>query len=140
MEILAEPSLSKCNKCLEAYDGHKLPILGAFTTAVELEDFFQTMEFVIVRSEKEFGLLRRDALSKFHVSINQVAHMPEFLPVIKGVKATVQIHNNEPGAFWKARSVPLAMQETACKELDRLEKMGIISKLSADANNASPVV
>ena len=57
-----------------------------------------------------------------------------------GVKATMQIHKNEPGTFCKARPVPLAMQETVCKELDRLEKMGVISKLSAGANNASPVV
>ena len=113
----------------------KLTVLGAFTRAVEFEELFQTMELVVVRSEKDFGLLRQDALSKSHTSINQVAHMPEFLPVIKSVKATVQIHNNEPGAFWKARPVPLAMQETVCKELDRLGKMGVISKLSAGANN-----
>ena len=136
---LGKPPLSKSSKRLEAYDGHILPALGTFTTAVELKNGFQTIELVVVRSDKSFGLLGLDSIPLTAASVNQVDSNTDFLPTIKGIKATIHIDADSPDTC-RARPVPLALQQLVGKELDRLERLGVISKCTRGANNASPVV
>jgi hypothetical protein len=64
----------------------------------------------------------------------------EILPTIKGVKASMNIIPGTKNTFCRARSVPLALQDNVKKELERLEKIGVITKLTKGVENASPVV
>ncbi|KAL0159699.1 hypothetical protein M9458_043424 [Cirrhinus mrigala] len=48
---------------------------------------------------------------------------------IKDFKATIRVHPDATPIFQKARPVPYALREAVEKELDRLEKAGIVSKI-----------
>ena len=131
---------------LEAYDGHNMRSLGKFNALFESNGNtkFNILELLVVESEKNFGLLGRDALSNFDAEVHQVSSfqpaVDSYLPTIKGVIANMQLIEGSSAMFCKARQVPLPMQEKVAAELDRLEKIGVISKMTKGSANASPVV
>lgn len=137
---IGDPPLKNCNKRLEAYDGHLLKTLGYLDTVLESEQHFTPAKLVVVQSEKTFGLLGRDSI----VSINSVLTLQndnaEFLPTIRGFVADMELVDNSPPVFCRARDVPVALEEEISQELTRLEKMGIITPVENGAANASPVV
>ncbi len=58
---------------------------------------------------------------------------------IKDFKATIRVRQDATPIFQKARPVPYALREVVEKELDRMEKAGIISKIDR-SDWAAPIV
>ena len=140
---LKSPSLSKYHRALEAYDGHKFNVLGKFKAEVELESKFKLSDIIVIASDKSYGLLGRDLIDNFEpinaVQSNNSKVSEEYLPVIKGVKAKMELISGAKDIFCKARPVPIPLESKVESEIKRLERMGIITPIE-HATNASPVV
>lgn len=142
-EDLNRPELEKCNRRLEAYDGHSLKTLGKLVTVVELRKRLHPVELMVVSSSKSFGLLGRDLLDSdaiFHGSTASAPPKVEPLPTIKGVKAHMEMLEGARPQFCRARPVPLAMEEQINAELEKLQQLGVIEPVEGPVSNASPVV
>ena len=135
-----EPKLVKCQRRLEAYDGHVLTTLGKFSAVLERNGIMHPVHLVVVQSEKDFGLLGQDILNVSQVSFSHAISHIDPLPIIKGIVARMELVEGAKDMFCRARRVPIALEEKISHELDRLEQRGIITKVIGGANNASPVV
>ena len=61
-ESLGRPHLQKSSRRMEVYDGRCLTTLGKFVATLERYNRYYPAELIVVRSEKDFGLLGRDLL------------------------------------------------------------------------------
>ncbi len=160
-EFLSHLPLSKTSMQLIAYSGERIPLLGSVDVPVQYEKLNVTLPLVIVKGERP-ALLGRNWLEKirfdwpniFTVENAEVASDPavkamlrrhtEFFSdkpsAIKDFKATIRVRQDATPIFQKARPVPYALQEVVEKELDKLEKAGIISKMDRSDWAASIVV
>jgi hypothetical protein len=133
--------LANSAKHLEAYNGHSFKMLGKLTATVDRLNRFSVTEFIVVQSDKLFGLLGRDLLGPSEtVYMSNIAKETEYLPTIKGFVGKMNLVEGAKNVFCRARNVPVALEEKVKNELDRLERRGIISKIDGGADNASPVV
>ena len=137
---LGRPTLRSASRHLEAYDGHMLPTLGKFNAIVDYNGHPPRLDLTVVRSEKNFGLLGRDYLFASTINAATFARGRKFLPSIKGFTASMELLKDSPNKFCQARPVALALQQEVADELDRLERMGIMTKVKGGVENASPVV
>jgi len=120
---------------LETYDGHKLKCLGTASVTINYKGKPQSVDFRVVESERDYGLLGRDVLSV------QILQVEKHLPTIKGVQASIRLKPGATNMFCKARRVPLSMENEVNKTLEQLEEKGIIEKCNSDTIlNTSPVV
>lgn len=143
-DIFGSRKLEKFHQILEVYDEHRLTTRGKMIATVERNGKFLLGDIIIVESSKPFGLLGRNFLDMANsIMFNQnqsSAESTEILPVIKGVKATMELKENSKSRFCRARPVPLALESKVNDELERLERLGIISPVTGGVENCSPVV
>ena len=136
---IGSPDLSVSNRKLSSYDNRGFNVLGECKLTVVREGVPTPINVQIVDSSRKYGLFGRDILKLSHIGSAEVS--AEFLPVVKGVVATMKLKQNAEPKFCNARPVPLPMQAAATRELERLQAMGVIEPLSTGgAENASPVV
>ena len=126
---LGRPMLHKCDRQLEAYDGHTMPTMGKFTASLELDDRYSLFDFVVVDANKSFGLIGRDLLNIEQVHSTAMSLNSTFLPVMKGVIASMDLVEGAKNVFCRARPVPIALEADVAQELSRLEAMGIITPI-----------
>ena len=144
---LNKPQLYRSTARLQAYDDHIMSVLGKFTAVLEHENRFHPITITVVESSKHFGLLGRDylfdanSIVSIHASDVEVQVKPEhtYLPTIKGVKAKIELVDGSSNMFCRARPVPLPLEVKVNEEIDRLQKMGVITPVEF-SDNASPVV
>ncbi|XP_062373268.1 uncharacterized protein K02A2.6-like [Sardina pilchardus] len=129
------------------------------TVAVTYEAQRQTLPLVIVKGDRP-ALLGRNWLKRIKINWANIFTVqsrgdrePEVLALmrryqsvfdegpstIRGFKAHIRIKPETPPIFKKARPLPYALKGTVEQELDRLEAMGIISKVDR-SDWASPLV
>ena len=139
---LGEPKLKHHNMKLTAYDGHIMKCLGYFTAEVETEKRIHAIKLTVIESEKSYGLLGQDIIedTKTINSATAKNKSSDFLPVIRGVQAKMELLKDANNFFCRARPVPLALESKVNAELLRLEEMGIISPCRDPVANCSPVV
>ena len=95
---LGKPQLNGKVRCLEAYDGHQLTLLGSLTCDVEWNGSkYRQQQLAVVQSDKKFGLLGRDILPQ--EGINAVSD--ERIPAVKGYKAHVKLIPGSQPMFCK---------------------------------------
>ena len=103
------------------------------------DDVNMGASFIVVNSEREYGLIRRDLIDKNRSNICTYA-VDEYLPTIKEFSASITlIDETKPLKFLRARSVPIHRREQLDKELCCLQKQGIICPVSS-SKSAGPVV
>ena len=139
---LGKPRLNKSMKRMESYDGRTLRTLGKFETTLEKDDRYYPAELIVIESDKSFGLIGRDLLQaeEATLSVLHASNNDEILPTMKGITASMELIEGAKNVFCRARPIPVALEEKVNAELDRLERRGIISKISGGSDNASPVV
>ncbi len=135
-------------------------MLGHIDVPVQYEKQNVTLPLVIVKGERP-ALLGRNWLEKiqldwpniFTVEKAEVASDPavkaelrqhtevvsDTPSAINDFKATIRVRPDATPIFQKARPVPYPLREAVEKELDRLEKAGIISKIDR-SDWAVPIV
>ena len=141
--------------------GDKINVLGAAKVTVEHKE--QSCDGLMLNVCEIDGpaLMGRDWLahvkldwaSIFQVSQNKDPHdqavrglVSEFsevfsgeLGTLKGIEVKLRLKEGAKPKFCKPRPVPLALQETVTKEIERLVDLGILCKISS-SDFASPVV
>ena len=139
---LGKPPLTKSLHTLQAYDKHVMKSLGKFSATLTVRDRFYPIDLVVVDCDSNFGLLGRDFLEQEILLIDSKPRaVHDYLPTIKGVRARMDIIDNAPSRFFRARPVPVALEGKVREELERLEDMGVISPIHGGGiDNASPVV
>lgn len=121
------------------FDGSPLETFGEFHTDI-VTDKLRKVCFLVVNSEKKFGLIGRDIIDSANTNIQTHCVHNQILPPIKGFKASIFLKDEtKPMKFCRARSVPYQIREKLDEELRILEKQGIISPVQF-AQSASPVV
>ena len=118
-----KPQLDGKIRHLEAYDGHKLMLLGSLTCDVEWNGSRLTQkQLAVVQSDKESRLLGRDLLPKH--GVNNIT--AEHLPAVKGYKSHVKLIPGTQPIFCKARKIPLPLQDKVTEKLEKMIRQGIL--------------
>ena len=139
-EKLGSPPLRHSNLHPTNFDGSQLTVLGELKTQLSSLESTHHANFIVVRSDKEYGLIGRNIIDEGRSTIHTFAVDTEYLPTIKGFTASVTlVDDSKPLKFCKARNVPLHLKETLDKELDILMKQGVITPTD-HSTHASPVV
>jgi hypothetical protein len=138
---LGSPKLKKYFGGSEAYDGHKMKVIGELEECYERDGIFKVARFLVIDSCKNFGLLGRDLIEECH-HVEQTSDVldSDYLKVIKNFKASIKLKPNAKDMFCVARPVPLPLVDQVDAELKRLEALGVISPCDTGVANSSPVV
>eukprot|EP00731_Ephydatia_muelleri_P020829 Em0013g556a len=152
------PPLKHTNALLRTYTGERLRILGRIAVQVRYQKQEANLSLLVIGGDGP-SLLGRDWIGKFrfpsclnrgifHTSSQSALqeilgkHKELFKDELGLLKGTlVKIHVNETATplFFKPRAVPYAVREKVEKELERLEKLGVIEAIQF-SEWAAPVV
>ena len=112
---------------LEAYDKHVMNCIGEATVSLKLDPNDSQARSLVVRiveCDRDYGLLGRDAMPPEVIGNCNAT----FLPVIKGVKASIKVTGDQPDVFSPARPVPVALKEAVSSEIEELVSKGVLVK------------
>lgn len=145
---------------LASYTGDKIPVLGEIKVPVTYEGQQCSLPLIVVKGDKP-PLLRRNWLQKISLNWKEIFILRHVTPVsvlslsdvlekhkelfhdgygkICDFKAKVRLQEGSQPIFHKPRPVPYALKEAVEKELDRLERNGIISQVGR-SDWAAPIV
>ena len=150
---LASPSV-----VLRTYTGEAMSVLGEMKVEVEYKDQHYNLTLMVVKGDGP-NLFGRDWLQYFQLDwktigiatldkdLSQVQLLKnkykqvfaEGLGTMKKCKAHLRVKSEAKPVFHRPRSVPYAIKETIEKEIERLEKDGIIEKVE-HSEWAAPIV
>lgn len=153
--------IEKSNIRLKAYSGETIPLLGYVQAPVQYGDQKATMPLIIVKGNRP-ALFGRNWLEKLKLDWKNIFTLgketkhgdPELQAVlqrhsqvfseevsaIEDFRATIRMQPGAQPVFCKARPVPYSLKEAVEKELDRMEKEGIVSKVDRSQWGAPIVV
>ena len=138
---------------LHTYSGEKLAVVGQMEANVNYEQQNKHLLLYVIKG-KGPALLGRDWLREFQLNWGQIkalatgidnildkhqALFDEGLGTMEGFQAKLRMMQNAVPKFLKAHSVPYALREAIEKELNRLERLGVIEKVS-HSDWATPIV
>ena len=127
-------------ECPTNYDGSIITTLGIIEAQIETADNFKLVDFVVVNTDKAFGLLGRNVIDQIKSQLHTFAIESRHLPLINNFKAELKLKENyKPLKFCPARKVPIHVKELLDKELKELEAQGIITPIQF-SSSCSPVV
>ena len=162
-ERIGSPMLTTSKKIARGVTGEKLKFLGeCYVNVTFLEKKMKLKTFVMDRSQNLFGTGWMESFDLWQIPINTFCNsvkgsstsvdklkkelkmkFPEIFSEGLGTclkaKATFELKDNVQPIFRPKRQVPFAALETIDKELDRLEKIGVLSKTDY-SSWASPTV
>ena len=130
------------NATLKTYTGEQIKPLGAISVQVEATEQKQQLELLIVPSDGP-SLLGRDWLRCLKLDWTGIHHLncsdtlqavldshsnvfDSSLGLVQGITAKINVDPTATPKFFKARPVPYALRDKVDKELDHLEKEGVI--------------
>lgn len=161
---IGSPKLKKSNVVFRSYTKHLFYPVGELDTTIEYNG--QTIQHSIPVVREGTSLFGKDLIRKFNVDwsevdaqCNQVDHpiestttakslVAEFADVftvptaqdrIRNFKAKVVLKEDAQPKFLKAREVPYALREKVTRELELMEKTGVITRVQ-HSEWASPLV
>ena len=140
---------------LKTYTGERVQPQGQLAVKVEKDKVVQYLTFIVV-DEPGPPLLGRDWLSKIPINWNTIKLIGteqqskdrqncqlealllkctktqnQKLGAVKGMKARLPLQEGATPVFVKARPVPYSLKDKVAKELDRLEREGIITPVAS---------
>ena len=139
-EQLGCPNIQETDMKPTNYDGSNVETIGEITLNISDRESLYKVTFLVVESDKPYGLLGRNVINIQHSDIATFSVSDERLPPIKDFSASITLKDpSKPLKFVKARTVPVHVREMLDKELKILEEQGVITPIQC-ANHASPVV
>ena len=156
-DLFADSSLRESHLLLKTYSGETLPIVCAMDAKVQYKQQIQELPLTIVAGDGPC-LLGRDWLKHLTLNWRKIQAVSrhaegsleylldkygdlfkEELGTIKSFQAELHVKPEEKPRFFKSRPVPYALRSPNEEELDRLEREGIIDKVS-HSEWATPLV
>ncbi|GAA6075369.1 uncharacterized protein K02A2.6-like, partial [Tachysurus ichikawai] len=159
-EKLKDCVLSLTSIHLASYTGDKIPVLGEIKVPVKYKEQQCSLSLIVVKGDKH-PLLGCNWLQKISLNWKEIFSLRQRTPVsvttlsdvlerykqlfqdgygnISDFKAKVRVQEGSQPIFHKPRPVPYALKEAVEKELDRLERNGIISQFGR-SDWAAPIV
>lgn len=149
-------ALQKSEVKLTTYTGENVPVLGSVDVTVTYGTQVKELSVLVVQGNGP-SLLGRDWLREIRLDWQQLHQMnqepamwqevverhsdlfKDELGLVKGVTAKIQLDPQAQPKFLRSRPVPYALRDKVEEELDRLEKAGIIEKVSS-SDWATPIV
>ena len=151
-------SLTAPSVVLRTYTGEAMSVLGEMEVKVKYQDQSHDVTLMVVKGDGP-NLFRRDWLQYFQLDwktigiatldkdLSQIQLLKskysevfaKGLGTMKNFKAHLRVKNEAKPVFHRPRAVPYAIKEIIEKELDRLEKEGIIEKVDC-SEWAAPIV
>ena len=94
------------------YDGSQIETIGLLSVPADICSERKVIEFLVVKSNKAYGLLGRNVIDASKCKIETNAITSQTLPAIKGFKASiVLVDDSKPLKFFKARRVPVHLKD-----------------------------
>ena len=152
------PPLKHTNALLRTYTGERLRILGRISVQVRYQKQEANLGLLVIGGDGP-SLLGRDWIGKFRFSsclnrgifhtssqstLQEILGMhkelfKDELGLLKGTLVKIHVNETATPLFFKPRAVPYAVREKVEKELERLEKLGVIEAIQF-SEWAAPVV
>jgi hypothetical protein len=150
------PDLDTVGFKINSYTDHPVKILGAWYPFVKFGSFEGKLPLVVVSGDRK-PLIGRNWIRKLNsqpLGINNLPAEPDIgsnwktkfpevfsdkLGEIKGFEAALKLKKEASPKFCKPRPIPYALKPKVEAELDRMEKEGVIEKISF-SEWASPLV
>ena len=140
---------------LKTYTGEQIRVMGQLNLRVTYEGQAQPLVLLVVEGDGP-SLFGRNWMKYIRPNWHRIAsvhssnrlqsildkHSAVFkkeLGKIRSHKATLQVQSDAPPKFFKPRPVPFALKDTISRELDQLEKDGILTKVT-HSDWAAPIV
>ncbi|MCG8113098.1 MAG: RNase H-like domain-containing protein [Candidatus Thiodiazotropha taylori] len=158
-QLFSHKPLSQTNTRLKTYTGQIIKPAGTINVSVDYEGQQHNLDLFVVKNDSP-ALFGRAWLKYLTLDWNSIKflqtdksveeNLQDILQkynsvftaetgIVKGIKATLTMKENAQPKFCKARPVPYALKEKVEKELERLEKEGIIQKVD-HSDWATPIV
>ena len=152
-EKFSEVKLETSTMVLKTYTGEALQVLGEAAVKVQYGKQEAKLPVVVVSGNGP-ALLGRNWLHAIKLNWRYTKHVccgvedllkkhaslfNEGLGTLKGINARLIIKTDTIPKFLKPRSVPYALRDVIEKELERLEKLGVIEKVN-HSEWATPIV
>ena len=142
--VSERPVLHSSSTTLRVYGGSTLNICGEILVTARLNDSSQSCSTKVIIVDGEGPcLLGRNLIqslglcNNIHKVSSAISFKKEFpelfsegLGCYQGTEFTIEVDPTVPPKFCKARPVPYTMREKVDREIDRLQKEGIISPVS----------
>ena len=140
--------LEKSNKVLTLYDGNTIVPLGKINVEVEYKQKKEMCILLIVKRQENVALMGRDLMKIFSLQILEVKNLTSDMDIetllcefqdlfssdlgkLKNKKVHLEVLPGTRPIFIKPRVIPFAFKSEVEKELDRLEKIGVIEKIES---------
>ena len=137
------PTLRQSTVRLHTYTGEELEVLGTLDITVQYKTQQEVLPLLVVRGQGP-SLFGRNWLQKIKLDWTEINYVTsprachdvlekhpavfrDELGMLQGMKAKIHVHPQAQPKFFRPRSVPYVLREKVEKELDRLEKEGIIA-------------
>ena len=155
--------LKPCSYVLLGYTGSKVPLLGMADVKVVYEDQQKQLPVIVVEGDKPW-LLGRNWMAELRLNWKKILHInnvnesaqrndiasvlqnhrdvfetKDQLNIIKDFTVDIKLEKGAQPIFKKARPVPYFLVKEVEKELNKLEKKGVIKKVKS-SRWASPIV
>ncbi|MCG8048987.1 MAG: hypothetical protein N0E48_25860, partial [Candidatus Thiodiazotropha endolucinida] len=145
-QLFSHKPLSQTNTRLKTYTGQIIKPAGTINVSVDYEGQQHNLDLFVVKNDSP-ALFGRAWLKYLTLDWNSIKflqtdksveeNLQDILQkyksvftaetgIVKGIKATLTMKENAQPKFCKARPVPYALKEKVEKELERLEREGII--------------
>ena len=158
---LKQPKLQPCSLRLQSYPSKPLDVLGVCTVKVTIKDNTVSLPLVVIKGDG-ISLPGRNWLEQIKLDWHEIAKIngitkPSYqkklddllkqyeeifrdeLGKCKQIKAKLHVKPNTVPKFYRPRPIPLALKEKVEEDLNRLERLGVISKVET-SEWATPTV
>ena len=138
---------------LKTYTGEKLELEGQAMVQVKYHDQEAKLPLLVIKGTGP-SLLGRNWLQAIRLNWGEIKHVSseldqliakfpevfkEGLGTVKGCQVKLSVKEGAKPKFFKPRSVPFALKEAIEKDLDRLEQLGVVTKVNY-SEWAAPIV
>ena len=157
-KLFSEVPIHAASLRLRTYTGEQIVVVGEMTTQVKYGSQTKELGLVIVQGDGQ-SLFGRNWLEHFQLDWKTIGSITlgtsqarvdvllkrykdvfaEGLGTMKHFQAKLWVRSGTNPVFHRPRPVPFAVKDTIERELDRLEKAGIVEKVT-HSNWAAPVV
>ena len=155
--LFPDQKIYKSDLVLKTYTGEPIAIKGNLHVRVQYQDQFAKLVLVVVEGNGP-SLLGRNWLKYIKLDWGRIAQMhstrlktlnsvldqhqvlfEESLGTIEPYRATFHVQPDATPKFFKPRPVPLAIKDAIGRDLDRMEKEGVIERVD-HSKWAAPIV